>query len=425
MTILIPGTSAASASSGMVHPALFGTGLTAADERDFTHPLIATDGSTVLQIDTQTTHTMRRGGSVLAPLYGNFSGWFAAGPPVNAITVRAAALWGGSWWPFYFGGLRDVVIGIDDFAAPKPLGIPHAVGDIITIRTRAVVASGETIYQNVTTDPASEGVLANASHADHTTDGAGISLGNAYGYGPVKILSPYIPGQRPAVAGVGDSILDATGDVNEVNAYRLAGFVKRAVDAAGNPYIALGQGGDLARYFETSNDGTREVRLRFALAAGAAIIVWEEGTNDVNGARTAAQIKASLLAGWKRAAAGGARVYQTTITPWSGGDFTTTGAGQTVNTNDAARTATNDWIRAGAPIDPTTLAVVAIGTSGALVAGATGHPLHGYFETADAVESARNSGKWKANYTADGAHPEQVGHQAMAAVIPASAFDPW
>lgn len=80
----------------------------------------------------------------------------------------------------------------------------------------------------------------------------------------------------------------------------------------------------------------------------------------------------------------------------------------------------NDWIREGAPVD-SNLAAVAVGTTaaGTLRAGDAGHPLVGYFETADAVETARNSGKWKVDgtankYTSDGVHPNALGHQTMA-----------
>lgn len=55
----------------------------------------------------------------------------------------------------------------------------------------------------------------------------------------------------------------------------------------------------------------------------------------------------------------------------------------------------NGWLRAGAPIDPSSFAPVAIGTSGALLAGAAAHPLYAVFELADQVESARDSGLWK------------------------------
>jgi lysophospholipase L1-like esterase len=77
----------------------------------------------------------------------------------------------------------------------------------------------------------------------------------------------------------------------------------------------------------------------------------------------------------------------------------------------------NDWIRARCPENGSGVPQLA-GTPGAVASPF----LSGWFETADTVESARNSGKWKATgsasgYTADGVHPSQTGHAAMAAAI--------
>lgn len=134
---------------------------------------------------------------------------------------------------------------------------------------------------------------------------------------------------------------------------------------------------------------------------------------------------ANALTGvWRTCADAGQRVHACTITPVdTSGTFTTT-AGQTAGAHNATRAAVNDWIRAGAPINSTTLAYVPVGTVGALTAGQPGHPLIDWFETADTVETARNSGIWKANYTEDGTHPSSVGHAAMAAAIDTTRFVP-
>ncbi len=54
-------------------------------------------------------------------------------------------------------------------------------------------------------------------------------------------------------------------------------------------------------------------------------------------------------------------------------------------------------------------------------AGDTGHPLVGYFDVADATESARDSGKWRVDLgvpSTDGIHPETVLHDGpMKALI--------
>ena len=93
---------------------------------------------------------------------------------------------------------------------------------------------------------------------------------------------------------------------------------------------------------------------------------------------TGAQIKSALLNIWFDLALRGIKVYQTTITPHtSSTDGWTTLANQTPVASESIRVDLNDWIRAGAPIDGTTFAAVAVGTSNALLAGTAGHPLAG------------------------------------------------
>jgi hypothetical protein len=71
---------------------------------------------------------------------------------------------------------------------------------------------------------------------------------------------------------------------------------------------------------------------------------------------------------------------------------------------------------------------VAAGTSGAIVAGQTGHPLAGYFDAANAVESSLNSGLWKVGYVylgdSRGAHPNSGGAALMASTINTTLFTP-
>jgi lysophospholipase L1-like esterase len=120
------------------------------------------------------------------------------------------------------------------------------------------------------------------------------------------------------------------------------------------------------------------------------------GTNDVAAGRTLSQMQADLTAIWSQLVDRDLAVYAATIPPIITGSWATEG-GQTVTANEAARVALNDWIRS------------------------TPAPLAGYFETADTVETTRNSGKWKSpGYTADGTHPSATGHAAMAGAVTTS-----
>jgi hypothetical protein len=126
------------------------------------------------------------------------------------------------------------------------------------------------------------------------------------------------------------------------------------------------------------------------------------GTNDVG--RTLVQMQTDLTTIWTALSNRGMKVHAGTIPPGTTStDSWATTANQTKKATEATRVAFNDWIRT------------------------TPAPLAGYVETADACETARNSGFWKvngaANYaTTDGTHPTDVIHQAMGAAINLAAF---
>ncbi len=80
--------------------------------------------------------------------------------------------------------------------------------------------------------------------------------------------------------------------------------------------------------------------------------------------------------------------------------------------------------RDGLPLDTSTLAPVAAGTSPALRSGQAGHPIAAWIDTAATVESSLNSGKWRVDLgalTTDGAHPNATGHGLVAAALTVTA----
>jgi hypothetical protein len=131
------------------------------------------------------------------------------------------------------------------------------------------------------------------------------------------------------------------------------------------------------------------------LASLASTAIIEYGRNDISGGASLASVQSTAVTLWSMFANRGQRVFQTTITPrtTSTDGWVTTGS-QTAAAGESVRVAFNAWLRAGAPVSSGV--AVAIGTSGALLAGQTGHPLYGVFEVADICESTRDSGLWKA-----------------------------
>jgi hypothetical protein len=150
--------------------------------------------------------------------------------------------------------------------------------------------------------------------------------------------------------------------------------------------------GDAASYFQSTSGSFR--RLVNAGKCNSAII--EYGSNDLVLGETAAQVEAiNLNLATNVSRLGVAKVFLTTLAPrTTSTDGWATTAHQATMSFESQRVAYNTWVRANCPVDPTTLAPVAVGTSGALLAGSFRHPITGIFDTAATVESSLNSGFW-------------------------------
>jgi len=292
-------------------------------------------------------------------------------------------------------------------------------GDRIFVRTNVSVTTlGQKWPRGMTTNTGAqagigEGVTAGSDLTLPST--TAVSQSFTWVYCPAAIMGETVT-PVPTVAQIGDSIAASQADAADL------GFILRALN--GNfGHVNLAQQGETTGMFLAVGEGGGRA---FPLAHVSHAIT-EYGVNDIfNNARTLANWQSDSLALWTGLAQRGIKVFQTTITPKSTStDSWATTANQTAAAQTGIRNSANDWIRAGAPIDPATKAAVAIGTAGALLAGSAGHPLTGYFEVADTVESARNSGLWKvtgaANYaTSDGTHPSSAAHTLMAAGIDTS-----
>lgn len=349
-----------------------------------------------------------------------FSNSYGGGRTVaaNTIYVRAGIedAAGVAHRVTFNGGLTEVTLVPGATIFSDPVGIGFSNGERIRTRTFVRVANaGELVPNGATTrtSPYVDGVAAAdqtvAASPTWTTDGA-------YHFGPSGLFADFTDATC-VVAIYGDSVAAGQNDGN-ANVDQL-GWVLRALNDQ-YPYLNLAIAGDAAIAFRTPVVGggatSREPRIVLAQSATHAIVT--NGANDI-GSATLAQLQDAWLRIWKAASMRGQTVIQATILPsgvTSSDAFATLG-NQTINVNDSRRTGANDWLRGGAPIDPTTKAPVTVGTVGALVAGASGHPLTSYWEIADAVESSRNSGKWKVSggVLSDGTHPNATGAALAAA----------
>lgn len=218
------------------------------------------------------------------------------------------------------------------------------------------------------------------SITDQTMSGTVTNTSADLTWTPVGILARTA---SKSVLSAGDSRLFGINDTAPVNSSQFRGVL----DPSLGPSVGIVNGGVAAislQYWLTGN--ARQIEM----AGYASSFISEFGINDMNNGRTAAQIIANqqLLA-----ALVGKPTFLTTLPPWTTGAWTLAdGSDQTVKSFEAQRVAYNTAVRAG-------------------IAG-----IAGYFEIADQVESARNSGKWKApGYTTDGIHESSTANEAIRA----------
>jgi hypothetical protein len=322
----------------------------------------------------------------------------------TTVTMGAAVVdASGNVFAVSFGGVHQITISSGGRALSDPLPIDVAVGDVI--RTRTYVVSGSSYYQtrrclNVTNGGGS-------SASDLTATGAGaVTQANAFGFAPIAIIgTPTAPGTPKAVVLQGDSVMMGIYDgTTAIGPGYLpltpwlsgGGWALRALSGhAGVLQIAM-NGETLQNFLLNTAHFRRSAVIKYARYA-----ICNYAINDIAAGRTAAQIQANLLTQANRNAARGiVKTIIQTVTPrtTSTDRFTTT-TNQTLSTSttNTVRIAHNTWVRDGGPIDPSTLAPVAAGTTGAVRFGAANHPIAGYLELADIVESSRNSGLWMAS----------------------------
>lgn len=216
---------------------------------------------------------------------------------------------------------------------------------------------------------------------------------------PTAVTADYASGAPVPIVLLGDSILQGTG-----NNFRVwEGYATQALDAT-HPILNLTKNGESASQFAADTNGTQRRRL---LGVGKWLFL-AFGTNDLYGASTLLQYQTNIgtIVGWARAR--GMKIAIPTITPRSTSTdgFITTGNQTEVNAGSGGllRKQANTWIRAGA-----------------------GGLCDLVIEVADVVETARDSGIWKADanpgpYTVDGLHPSYAGHQLIASSINSALF---
>jgi len=348
-------------------------------------------------------------------LFRNFNANDTAGPAIYTIgcTVEVGTNQATSLkYPLTFAGKLTTVIDLGGQIWSDPVNIDVIAGDAVYARTFLTIPTVGAGYASTFVSTLGNGEGYDVSQTvppDNRNSGTITPVGDANAYGPVAALGLVIERPRVLAFGlVGDSIISGVGDEVITQLYR-GGWAVRGF----NNRVPL---------YQSSRSGATAV-LSVLLYRGRTHLRYCDhvftayGVNDIAGS-TVAQIQAYWLTAWRSMRAMGPKIWQVTITPVStSSDGWVTTVNQTVGAANSKRSELNDWLRDGAPLDPAALTAVTSGTASALRAGTYPHPLAGFVELADYVETARNSGIWKAAYTADGTHPTAAGHIAGSATL--------
>lgn len=332
--------------------------------------------------------------------FGNFS--VAHNPESDGansgVTIRAAIEYpiGTTLTRLYCRGSIDMALAPGATGGFDASGLHIPAGAAFRLHVRYIVATtSDAIYSATIHMGSGDAYLADATTTDNTAAlGATYTVTNQqFSVQPLAVLGRAVGAARQtAIAIVGDSIASAVGDT-ATSAH--PGFVARAIGTS-FAYGMFSKPGMLG-----SQWGVVQRRLRALQLGSYTHAICNMGANDVGGNQTLAAIQASLTNMWQQLSERGMEVWQSTLSPQTTStDAWATVANQTPVTNwlpGGVGHQVNDWIR----------------TMPA--------PLSGFFETADAAMTARNSGVWKAGYCyptdVQGIHPSANGHAAMAAVL--------
>lgn len=342
-----------------------------------------------------------------------FGSWYTNYPttptqdvdPSGTVTFSAAFEdASGTVYALTFGGQRTVTLPGGGFILSDALPVDVAVGDIVYVR---VYISAGTAYANRGTGLGSVGGF--TATTDLTASGAG-AVGTTLALNAFDAMcivgTPTATGRPKSVVIQGDSIGAGIGDgafvgydigylpqVSTNIPYCGGGYLQRALSGNAGSMMVAQQGDTFSSFVAGAGHFRRAALTRFAKYA-----VIEYGRNDISALQSTATIQANLLTlAYRNVTRDLYGSVVVTLTPYTSSTdvFATVGnqtlVSSTANTN---RIAYNTWVRGGCPI--VSGVSVAVGTSGALLAGQPGHPILGYIDVAAAVESSTNSGFWKA-----------------------------
>ena len=305
-----------------------------------------------------------------------------------AVPIKASLEIAGAIRPVLFrGGVRQVSDDPGGILVSDLISADLASGTQVPVRVFGGSASAP--YPNTVGTGQGPGATATGDGfspgSDITDSTAAVGVTVTTGFVPHGLVG--VPANPvPAVAFIGDSIVMGTGDGTNNGgwtAYASNGTV---------PNLRLSVGGASAQGWAVGHS------YSFPLLDYCTHALVLLGANDGMVPRTLTQFKADMTAIYTALKRRGLKVYGCTILPRTVSQSNMAAASAFFAAGGSSpRGQANAWIRAGAD-----------------------GLLDGFFETADAVETGRDTGVWvttPTSYVSDGAHPTTAGHQAIAAAV--------
>lgn len=307
--------------------------------------------------------------------------WTASG---GAMTVKATIEKsdGTIVGPFLWSGAGTGSIASGDLLTSDALTVAIAKNDYFFIRTYVTMAGVGVVVQNTSDGGfriAGDDFYYGTTATDQTGVSGAIPGGTAANTDATSGIYPFellATTAQPSFMIIGDSIANGTKDVTTDD----AGAIARSIGPT-NAYINAGIGSDRANWRSKS-----PTYVMKRLGQHVTHIITQMGRNDLSNGRVAAQLKNDMLHLGELFPR--ATYYVTTVTPKS--------------------TSTDAWATVG---NQTTVS----DNPDRLTENARRRALPRFIELADVVESARDSGLWKAGTTDDGLHPNPTEYAAIKA----------
>ncbi len=336
---------------------------------------------------------------------------FAGFDPVNGdlqdpYTIVACAVEvGGTFVPVTFGGARSIVVQPGAWVEADPVGVTIANAATFHVRTHITVASvglrlplGKLV---VSASGEASNIGTGATNRAYATGTTNLPTTTGSLFGPVCVLGDPDESTQNIVIGVmGDSNADRGDGGSTLN------YPNELCRQLGLPIINIARFGEgVVDVVSTgSSQAYSLIRLRRqALIADLTHCILHFGSNDRRSSgRTGSQILADLLTLANDLARQGVKVLMATQPPeTTSGDGWTTDT-QTVTATEQVRLDQNAGVRANFA------------------------PVYAVLDVADALETARDSGKWKhpsgVAQTSDGVHINAAGAITTANALIAAGF---